>query len=82
MNQVDLHAAVRPSSAEKSELLNSEVNFYNFGRNCRRDSPENQCERPFGKNASEAYPTHWKKEGYLTLHPSANRGGKVYEAVN
>ncbi len=63
-------------------LFNSEVNFYNLGRNVEELLRKVQANIHLAVNAGEGCPAQWKKEGDKTLTPSAKMVGKVYEALN
>jgi len=62
-------------------LFNSEVNFYNLGRNVDEILRKINANVHLAKNTAEACPAQWKKQGDLTLKPSAKMVGKVSEAV-
>jgi peroxiredoxin (alkyl hydroperoxide reductase subunit C) len=62
-------------------LLNSEVNFYNLGRNVEEILRKVNANIHLAANPVEACPAQWKKEGDKTLKPSAKMVGKVYEAL-
>lgn len=62
-------------------LLNSEVNFYNLGRNVEEILRKLNANLHLASNPAEGCPAQWKKAGDLTLKPSAKMVGKVYEAV-
>jgi alkyl hydroperoxide reductase subunit AhpC len=62
-------------------LLNSEVNFYNLGRNIEELLRKVQANIYMGAHGDEACPVGWKKGGDKTLKPSAKMVGKVYEAM-
>ena len=62
-------------------LLNSEVNFYNLGRNVDEILRKVRANVHLAANASEACPAQWRKEGDRTLKPSAAMVGKVAEAM-
>jgi peroxiredoxin (alkyl hydroperoxide reductase subunit C) len=62
-------------------LLNSEVNFYNLGRNIEEMLRKVNANIHLAANPVEACPAQWKKEGDKTLKPSAKMVGKVYEAL-
>ncbi len=62
-------------------LLNSEVNFYNLGRNIEEILRKVNANIHLATNPAEACPAQWKKEGDKTLKPSAKMVGKVYEAL-
>ena len=62
-------------------LRNSEMNFYNLGRNIEEILRKVIANKHLAKNPSEACPAQWKKVGDLTLKPSARMVGKVSEAM-
>ncbi len=62
-------------------LFNSEVNFYNLGRNVEEILRKVNANIHLAANPVEACPAQWKKEGDKTLKPSAKMVGKVYEAL-
>ncbi len=62
-------------------LLNSEVNFYNLGRNIEELLRKVRANMYMGAHGDEACPVGWKQEGDKTLKPSAKMVGKVYEAM-
>ncbi len=62
-------------------LLNSEVNFYNLGRNIEEILRKVNANIHLAANPAEACPVGWAKEGDKTLKPSAKMVGKVYEAM-
>jgi len=63
-------------------LLNSEVNFYNLGRNIDEILRKINANVYLSKHGEEACPAEWKKEGDKTLKPSEKLVGKVYEALH
>ena len=65
----------------EGKLLNSEVNFYNLGRNIDELLRKIMANRHMAENVGEACPATWKKEGDKTLSPSAGMVGKVFEAM-
>jgi len=62
-------------------LLNSEMNFYNLGRNVEEILRKVNANIHLAANPVEACPAQWKKEGDKTLKPSAKMVGKVYESL-
>jgi alkyl hydroperoxide reductase subunit AhpC len=62
-------------------LLNSEVNFYNLGRNIEETLRKINANIHLASLPAEACPAQWKKEGDKTLKPSAAMVGKVSEAM-
>jgi alkyl hydroperoxide reductase subunit AhpC len=64
-------------------LLNSEVNFYNLGRNIDELMRKFKANLYMAKKANEVCPSKWKDEGDKTLvNPGAQMVGKVHEALN
>ena len=55
----------------EGKLLNSEVNFYNMGRNIDELMRKFKANMYLGKKQTEACPAKWKDEGDKTLAPSA-----------
>lgn len=62
------------------KLLNSEVNFYNLGRNIDELMRKFKANLYLAKHTEEGCPAKWKEEGDKTLTPSPKLVGKVYEA--
>jgi NADH-dependent peroxiredoxin subunit C len=62
-------------------LLNSEVNFYNMGRNIDELMRKFKANIYMGKKSHEVCPSKWKDEGDATLTPSADMVGRVHEAL-
>jgi NADH-dependent peroxiredoxin subunit C len=62
-------------------LLNSEVNFYNMGRNIEELLRKFKANIYLARKKNEACPSKWKDEGDKTLAPSAKMVGKVHEAL-
>ncbi len=65
----------------EGKLLNSEVNYYNLGRNVDELMRKFKANLHLAKEVAEACPAKWKDEGDKTLTPSAKLVGKVYEAL-
>ena len=65
-------------------LLNSEVNFYNLGRNIDELMRKFKANLYMAKKGgNEVCPSKWKDEGDKTLvNPGAKMVGKVHEALN
>ena len=63
-------------------LLNSEVNFYNMGRNIDELMRKFKANMYLSKKTNEACPSKWKDEGDKTLAPSAKMVGRVHEALH
>jgi alkyl hydroperoxide reductase subunit AhpC len=62
-------------------LLNSEVNFYNLGRNVEEILRKIRANVHLASSPAEACPAQWKKEGDKTLKPSAKIVGKIFEEM-
>jgi len=62
-------------------LLNSEVNFYNMGRNIDELMRKFKANMYLARKTSEACPSKWKDEGDKTLTPSVKMVGRVHEAL-
>lgn len=65
----------------EGKLLNSEVNFYNMGRNVEELLRKVKANIHLAEFAFEGCPAQWREEGDKTLKPSAEMVGKVYEAL-
>ena len=67
----------------EGKLLNSEVNFYNMGRNIDEMMRKFKANVYLAKKTNEACPSKWEDEGDKTLvNPGAKMVGKVHEALN
>jgi alkyl hydroperoxide reductase subunit AhpC len=67
----------------EGKLLNSEVNFYNLGRNIDELMRKFKANIYMTRKANEACPSKWKDDGDKTLvNPGAKMVGKVHEALN
>ncbi len=62
-------------------ILNSEVNFYNMGRNIDELKRKFKANLHLAKHEDQGCPAKWKDEGDKTLTPSAELVGKVHEAL-
>ena len=62
-------------------LMNSEVNFYNMGRNIDELMRKFKANLYLGKKANEGCPSKWKDEGDKTLTPGPEMVGRVHEAL-
>jgi alkyl hydroperoxide reductase subunit AhpC len=62
-------------------VLNSEVNFYNLGRNIDELMRRFKANMYLAKKSGEVCPSKWKDEGDATLSPSASMVGRVHEAL-
>lgn len=65
----------------EGKLLNSEINFYNMGRNIDELMRKFKANLHLAKHTNEGCPAKWKEEGDKTLAPSAKMVGRVYEAL-
>ena len=65
----------------EGKILNSEVNFYNMGRNIDELMRKFKANLHLSKYTDEGCPSKWKEEGDKTLKPSAKLVGRVYEAL-
>ncbi len=65
----------------EGKLMNSEVNYYNLGRNIDELLRKVRANIYLGGHGDEACPVKWAEEGDKTLKPSAGMVGKVYEAM-
>ena len=65
----------------ESVLMNSEVNFYNIGRNIDELMRKFKANLYLSRKADEGCPSKWKDDGDKTLKPSAKMVGKVCEAL-
>ena len=66
-------------------LFNSEVNFYNMGRNIdelmRKFKANLYLSRKAKEGSDEGCPSKWKDEGDKTLRPGPEMVGRVHEAL-
>jgi len=65
----------------EGRLLNSEVSFFNMGRNIDELMRKFKANLYLAKKPAEACPAQWKDEGDKTLTPGPNMVGKVHEAL-
>jgi peroxiredoxin (alkyl hydroperoxide reductase subunit C) len=65
----------------RGKIMNSEVNYYNLGRNIDELMRRFKANLYLSKKTREGCPAQWKEEGDKTLKPSAKLVGKVYEAM-
>ncbi len=63
-------------------LMNSEVNFYNMGRNIDELMRKFKANLYLGRKADEGCPSKWKDDGDKTLRPGPEMVGRVHEALN
>ena len=62
-------------------MLNSEVNFYNLGRNIEELLRKLRANIHLDAHPAEGCPAQWKQEGDTTLLPGPKLVGKVAEAM-
>lgn len=62
-------------------LMNSEVGYYNLGRNIDELVRKFKANLYMSKKTNEVCPSKWKDEGDKTLTPSAAMVGRVHEAL-
>jgi peroxiredoxin (alkyl hydroperoxide reductase subunit C) len=62
-------------------IMNSEVNYYNLGRNVEELMRKFKANLYLSRKTKEGCPSKWKEEGDKTLKPSAKLVGKVHEAL-
>lgn len=65
----------------EGKLLNSEINFYNMGRNIDELMRKFKANLYLQKHEAQACPSKWKEEGDKTLTPSAKLVGRVHQAL-
>ena len=65
----------------EGKLLNSEVNYYNMGRNIDELMRKFKANLYLQKHETKACPSKWKEEGDKTLTPSAKMVGRVHQAL-
>jgi peroxiredoxin (alkyl hydroperoxide reductase subunit C) len=65
----------------EGRLLNSEVSFFNLGRNIDELMRKFKASLYLAKKPAEACPAQWKDEGDKTLTPGPNLVGRVHEAL-
>ena len=63
-------------------LMNSEVNFYNMGRNIDELLRKLKANIYLARKTDEGCPSKWKDEGDKTLRPGPEMVGRVHEAMN
>ena len=79
----DTGLALRGTSIINPEgvLTNSEVNFYNLGRNIDELMRKFKANIYMARKKTEVCPSKWKDEGDKTLVPSEELVGAVHEAL-
>ena len=65
----------------KGVLMNSEMNFFNLGRNIEELLRKLRANIHLAAHPAEGCPAQWKKEGDITLLPGPKLVGKVAEAM-
>jgi NADH-dependent peroxiredoxin subunit C len=65
----------------EGKLMNSEVNFFNMGRNIDELMRKFKANLYLARKTAEACPAQWKDEGDKTLTPGPALVGKVHEAL-
>jgi NADH-dependent peroxiredoxin subunit C len=68
--------------APDGTLYNSEVNFYNMGRNIDELMRKFKANIYLARKTDEGCPSKWKDEGDKTLRPGPEMVGRVHEALN
>ncbi len=63
------------------KLLNSEVNYYNLGRNIDELLRRVKANIYLNEHGDQGCPAQWKNPGDKTLTPGPQLVGKVYEAL-
>lgn len=66
----------------EGKVLNSEVNYYNLGRNIDELLRKVKANIYLGEHGDEACPVSWQEPGDKTLKPSAEIVGKVHQAMH
>jgi len=66
----------------EGKLMNSEVNFFNMGRNIDELMRKFKANLYLSRKEDEACPSKWTDDGDATLKPSAKMVGKVHEALH
>jgi peroxiredoxin (alkyl hydroperoxide reductase subunit C) len=62
-------------------LMNSEVNYFNLGRNVEEILRKVKANIYLASHQNEGCPAKWQKEGDKTLKPSAELVGRVFYAL-
>lgn len=65
----------------EGKLMNSEVNFYNMGRNIDELVRKLKANLHLEKYTDEGCPAKWTEEGDKTLKPSAKLVGRVHQEL-
>ena len=67
--------------APDGTLFNSEVNFFNMGRNVDELMRKLKANLYLARKQDEGCPSKWKDEGDQTLRPGPEMVGRVHEAL-
>jgi len=67
--------------APDGTLFNSEINFYNMGRNIDELMRKFKANLYLSRKKDEGCPSKWKDEGDATLRPGPEMVGRVHEAL-
>jgi alkyl hydroperoxide reductase subunit AhpC len=65
----------------EGKLMNSEVNFYNMGRNIDELLRKVKANIYLASHTKEGCPSKWKDEGDKTLMPGPEMVGRVHQAL-
>jgi peroxiredoxin (alkyl hydroperoxide reductase subunit C) len=65
----------------EGKLMNSEVNWFNMGRNIDELLRKFKANLYLSKKPAEGCPSKWKDEGDVTLKPGPEMVGRVHEAL-
>ena len=68
--------------APDGTLFNSDVNFYNMGRNIDELMRKFKANLYLSRKVDEGCPSKWKEDGDATLRPGPEMVGRVHEALN
>ena len=68
--------------APDGTLFNSEINFYNMGRNIDELMRKFKANLYLSRKKDEGCPSKWKDDGDATLRPGPEMVGRVHEALN
>ena len=65
----------------EGKLMNSEMNYFNLGRNVEEILRKVKANIYLASHQNEGCPARWQKEGDKTLKPSAELVGRVFYAL-
>ena len=68
--------------APDGTLFNSEINFYNMGRNVDELMRKFTANLYRARKADEGCPSKWKDDGDATRRPGPDMVGRVHDALN